>query len=225
MADKFFSCPVCGGDISLDEESSGKSVSCPRCASRITVTSAKKTGSGDQSGVNWTISREQTVATTIKSSHRGVFPDGKGAPRQMTPPRSSTVQGGLPVLSICSGVFVSWWGTTVQNDRAVSIGAVLALGGVAWGVVARRISERSERTVAGCPGKRRGYDEVIMDRTTRNWHKTIIADAERLVGRTLTNTEATFITRRGGYVALEMIHDTIRAGTKEEIVRYLNSEA
>lgn len=66
---------------------------------------------------------------------------------------------------------------------------------------------------------------MIMDRTTRTWHEKIVADAERLVGRPLTNTEIAFITSRGGYVALEMIHDTITAGTREEIVLYLNSEA
>jgi hypothetical protein len=63
-----------------------------------------------------------------------------------------------------------------------------------------------------------------MDRTTRRWHKAIIADAERVIGRNLTNDETYFITSRGGYIALEMIHDTIKAGTKEEIVSYLNSE-
>jgi len=66
---------------------------------------------------------------------------------------------------------------------------------------------------------------MIMDRTTKNWHRKIITDAERIVGRRLTTAEADFITRRGGYVALEMIHDTIKAGTKAGIVRYLKSEA
>jgi len=64
-----------------------------------------------------------------------------------------------------------------------------------------------------------------MDRTTRRWHKAIISDAERVIGRCLTNDENNFITSRGGFVALEMIHDTIKAGTREEIVSYLNSEA
>ncbi|NJD56827.1 MAG: hypothetical protein FIA94_10540 [Nitrospirae bacterium] len=61
-------------------------------------------------------------------------------------------------------------------------------------------------------------------RTTRNWHKRIIADAEDIVGRRLTKKEISFITSRGGYVALEMIHDTIKAETKDEIIAYLNSE-
>ena len=64
---------------------------------------------------------------------------------------------------------------------------------------------------------------MAPDRTTNTWHKSIIADAEKIVGRNLTKNEKKFITSRRGYVALEMIHDTIRAGTTEEIVSYLNS--
>lgn len=67
--------------------------------------------------------------------------------------------------------------------------------------------------------------EMKPDRTTSRWHKTIISDAEERLGRKLTDIETRFITSRGGYVALEMIHDTIRAGTKDEIGAYLNSEA
>ena len=63
------------------------------------------------------------------------------------------------------------------------------------------------------------------DRTIRRWHKAIIADAERILGRALTHTEAFFITRRAGCIALEMIHDNVKAGTPAEVARYLNSEA
>ena len=63
------------------------------------------------------------------------------------------------------------------------------------------------------------------DRTTGKWHKAIVADAERTLGRTLTIVERQFIVSRGGFIALEMIHDTIKAGTREEIAAYLNSEA
>ena len=62
------------------------------------------------------------------------------------------------------------------------------------------------------------------DRTTRNFHKSIIASAERIVGRRLTDKGIRFIISRGGYVALEMIHDTIKSGTKDEIIAHLNSE-
>jgi hypothetical protein len=70
------------------------------------------------------------------------------------------------------------------------------------------------------------FDEnKLMDRPTMKWHKTIVAEAENKLGRTLTDTERHFITSRGGGIALEMIHDNIRAGTKDEIISYLNSEA
>jgi hypothetical protein len=70
------------------------------------------------------------------------------------------------------------------------------------------------------------FDEnKIMDRPTKKWHKTIVAEAKRKLGRSLTDTETHFITSRGGGLALEMIHDNIRAGTKDEVISYLNSEA
>ena len=68
-------------------------------------------------------------------------------------------------------------------------------------------------------------DNKIPDRTIRKWHKRIVADAENKLGRTLTSAERQLITSRGGCIALEMIHDNIKAGTREEVVRYLNSEA
>jgi len=63
------------------------------------------------------------------------------------------------------------------------------------------------------------------DRTTKNWRKKIMADAEKTLGRKLTETENRFTTSKAGVVALEMIYDTIRAGTKEEMETYLNSES
>lgn len=70
------------------------------------------------------------------------------------------------------------------------------------------------------------FDENrIADRTIGKWHKRIIAAAENTLGRRLTNTERHLITSRGGCIALEMIHDSIRTGTKEEIISYLNSES
>lgn len=68
-------------------------------------------------------------------------------------------------------------------------------------------------------------DNKIKDRTIVKWHKKIVADAENKLGRRLTDTERHLITSRGGYIALEMIHDSIRTGTKEEIISYLNSES
>ena len=44
------------------------------------------------------------------------------------------------------------------------------------------------------------------------------------LGRKLTAKEKQFVTSRRGFVALEMILDTVRAGSPVEIEAYLNSE-
>lgn len=61
----------------------------------------------------------------------------------------------------------------------------------------------------------------------RNWHAAIIKDCEHILGRGLSEPEHRFITSRGGFVALEMIHDHVKSltGKAEELRRYLNSEA
>ncbi len=61
------------------------------------------------------------------------------------------------------------------------------------------------------------------DPTVRRWQRAIIADAKKKLGRALTTDEKTFITSRGGFIALEMIHDTVRAARREELESYLNS--
>lgn len=61
------------------------------------------------------------------------------------------------------------------------------------------------------------------EKTVKNWQRAIIADAERKLGRPLKDYEREFITSRGGFIALEMIHDTIKAAGKEEIETYLSS--
>lgn len=65
---------------------------------------------------------------------------------------------------------------------------------------------------------------MFADRTTKKWHRGIIADAERKLGRKLTDNEAAFITSRGGFIALEMIHDTVKALSGKDLEEYLNSE-
>ncbi len=63
-----------------------------------------------------------------------------------------------------------------------------------------------------------------MDPTVERWQKAIIRDAEKILGRRLTVVEERFVTSRGGFIALEMIHDTVKASTPEELEAYLNSE-
>ncbi len=65
-----------------------------------------------------------------------------------------------------------------------------------------------------------------MDRTIKNWQSAIIADCEKILGRALEGPERNFICSRGGFVALEMIHDHVKslAGKPEEVRRYLHGE-
>lgn len=58
----------------------------------------------------------------------------------------------------------------------------------------------------------------------RSWHRAMIADAQAKLGRRLTAQERQFITSRGGTIALEMIHDTIKSATPGELEAYLRSE-
>ena len=44
------------------------------------------------------------------------------------------------------------------------------------------------------------------------------------LGRDLTIAEDAFITSRGGFIALEMIEDTVKSLTGKELAKYLNSE-
>jgi hypothetical protein len=62
------------------------------------------------------------------------------------------------------------------------------------------------------------------DLTIRRWHRAIIADAEKKLGRPLESYEREMITSRGGFVALEIIHDTIKALDQKELESYLSSE-
>jgi hypothetical protein len=58
----------------------------------------------------------------------------------------------------------------------------------------------------------------------RRFHRSIIETATKKLGRPLSPQEKKFITSRGGFVALEMISDTVATADKDELVKYLNSE-
>ena len=68
---------------------------------------------------------------------------------------------------------------------------------------------------------------MIRDLTTIRWHAAIIRDAERTLGRRVTKEESAFVKSRGGYLALEMIHDEVKSlkANPEALARYLNSDA
>ncbi|MBF0120074.1 MAG: MFS transporter [Desulfobacterales bacterium] len=65
---------------------------------------------------------------------------------------------------------------------------------------------------------------VNSDFTVKRLHKTIISDVKKKLGRSLKNYEKEFITSRSGFIALEMIHNTIKTAEKDEIESYLSSE-
>ena len=58
----------------------------------------------------------------------------------------------------------------------------------------------------------------------KNWHKKILVESEQRIGRKLTADEAQFITSRGGFIALEVIEDTVMLLRGKELEDYLNSE-
>jgi hypothetical protein len=59
----------------------------------------------------------------------------------------------------------------------------------------------------------------------KNWHNKILGECETKLDRSLTDVERTFIMSRRGLLALEAIHDTVKSVGKEQLERYLNSEA
>jgi hypothetical protein len=60
--------------------------------------------------------------------------------------------------------------------------------------------------------------------TVRAFQQSIVALAQSKLGRSLTAREHTFITARGGLLALEAIRDTVTAATPAELEEYLNAE-
>ena len=58
----------------------------------------------------------------------------------------------------------------------------------------------------------------------KSFHRAIVDKATEKLGRNLSAKENRFITSRGGFIALEMIWDTVRTSDKAEVERYLNSE-
>jgi hypothetical protein len=64
----------------------------------------------------------------------------------------------------------------------------------------------------------------IPDPAVLSLQKAIIADAEARLKRPLRDYERRFIVSRGGFVALEMIRDTVKAAGPDELEAYLGSE-
>jgi hypothetical protein len=63
------------------------------------------------------------------------------------------------------------------------------------------------------------------EKTVRKWQRNIIAICEDRLGRELTICERKFILSRGGFMALEVIEDSVSEVISDQIERLLNSES
>jgi microsomal dipeptidase-like Zn-dependent dipeptidase len=59
----------------------------------------------------------------------------------------------------------------------------------------------------------------------RNWQNVILEECKAKLGRDLTDVERKFITSRGGFLALEAIHETVKSADKGQLEAFLNSES
>ncbi len=62
------------------------------------------------------------------------------------------------------------------------------------------------------------------EQLVKSWHEAIITECRKRLGRNMTMEEDAFITSRGGFIAIEMIEDTIKTLEATELEEYLNSE-
>jgi len=66
---------------------------------------------------------------------------------------------------------------------------------------------------------------MFKDPAVRKWQAAILKECRKRLGRELTPEETRFITDRGGFIALEMIQDTVTSLEGQALEAYLNSEA
>ena len=62
------------------------------------------------------------------------------------------------------------------------------------------------------------------EKIVKEWQERIINESEKKLGRSLTEAEMHFIISRKGFMALEVIEDTVRSSSMNEVYTYLNSE-
>ncbi len=58
----------------------------------------------------------------------------------------------------------------------------------------------------------------------KNWQKAIIDECQKRLDRDMTKDEKIFITSRSGFIALEMIEDTVKTLVGSELENFLTSE-
>jgi hypothetical protein len=62
------------------------------------------------------------------------------------------------------------------------------------------------------------------EKTANTWQEKILVDSERILQRQLTDIETSFVRSREGFIALEMIEDSLSQMDSAELTAYLNSE-
>lgn len=62
------------------------------------------------------------------------------------------------------------------------------------------------------------------DKMVRAWQEKILADCERILQRQLTDAETSFVRSREGFMALEMVEDSVSQMNPVELLAYLNSD-
>jgi hypothetical protein len=62
-------------------------------------------------------------------------------------------------------------------------------------------------------------------RLVTRWHREIISLCREKLGRDLTAVETRSVTSRGGFLALEMITDSVKALDGRDLEDYLNQES
>jgi hypothetical protein len=88
-------------------------------------------------------------------------------------------------------------------------------------VEVRQALDRRRRAIEASAGPERPLNSAA---TVRAFQESIIVLAQQKLGRSLTAREHTFITARGGFLALEAIRDTVSAAIPSELEAYLNAE-
>lgn len=65
---------------------------------------------------------------------------------------------------------------------------------------------------------------MAKDKVVQAWQDNILVQCERTLQRPLTNVETLFVRSRQGFMALEMIEDSIAAMAPAELLKYLNAD-
>lgn len=70
----------------------------------------------------------------------------------------------------------------------------------------------------------REKDMMNNKKTANAWQAKILVDCEHILQRQLTDVETRFVRSREGFIALEMIEDSVSQMSAMELTAYLNSD-